>query len=316
MNFKKPKFWDYKNPNLLSFFLLPLTIFIEINNFLLKLKKRKKNQRIKSICIGNIYIGGTGKTPLTIKVYKILKKIGFIPIVGKKKYTNQIDEITILKKNVNLIVKNSRNEIIDTVEKNQKKVIIFDDGLQDKNISYDLNVVCFDSSNLIGNGFLIPAGPLREKINSLSNYDCLILKGENRNTKKFIKTIKYINKKIKIFSTYMEVKNLKKLRRSKKYVIFSGIGNPKSFKNTLLKNKFKIIKEIIFPDHYNYRANDINNIKKIAVEKNAKIITTEKDFVKLSKVDQKNIDYLKIETAFKNEKKFINYLKKKLHENY
>ncbi len=316
MNFKKPKFWDDENPNLFSYFLLPLTIFIEINNFLLKLKKRKNNNKIKSICVGNIYVGGTGKTPTTIKIYKILKKLGFDPIVGKKKYPNQIDEIAILKNQVNLITENSRNEIIDKVLKQKKKIVIFDDGLQDRNISYELKIVCFDSSNLIGNGFLMPAGPLRERINSLSNYDCIVMKGENRSTKKFVKTIKNINKKMRVFSTYIKVKNLNKSKRSKKFVIFSGIGNPKSFKNTLLKNKIKIVKEIIFPDHYNYTVNDIKNIKKIANEKNAKIITTEKDFVKLSKADQKNVDYLKVETQFKNEKKFTNYLKSKINENY
>ena len=316
MNFKKPKFWDYKNPHLLSYFLLPLTIFIEINNFLLNLKKRKKRNKFKTICVGNIYVGGTGKTPTTIKIYKILKTLGFFPFVGKKKYKNQIDEIKILKRQVQLITGNSRNEILDKAKKGKKKVIVFDDGLQDKSMSYDLKIVCFDSLNLIGNSFLLPAGPLREKINSLSNYDCVILKGENISTIKFIKIIKKINKQIRIFTTYFKVKNLTKSKRLNKYVVFSGIGNPESFKKTLLKNKIKIVKEIIFPDHYNYKSNDIKIIKKIAFDKNAKIITTEKDFVRLSKVDQKNIDYLKVETKFKNEKNFINYLKLKMYENY
>ena len=84
MNFKKPKFWDYKNPSLLSYLLLPLTIFIEINNLFLKLNKNKNKNKIKSVCVGNIYVGGTGKTPTTIKIYKILKKLGFFPYVGKK----------------------------------------------------------------------------------------------------------------------------------------------------------------------------------------------------------------------------------------
>ena len=316
MNFKKPKFWDYKNPSLLSYILLPFTIFIEINNFLLNFTKKKDEKKIKSICIGNIYIGGTGKTPTAIRIYKILKKLSFSVCVGKKIYKNQIDEIIILKNQVDLIIGNSREQIQDKAEIKKKKIIIFDDGLQDKNLSYDLKIVCFDAENLLGNNFLIPAGPLRERITSLSKYDCIILKGENKNTKKFIKKVLNINKKIKIFTTYLKAKNLSKFKRSKKYIIFSGIGNPQSFKNTLFKNKIKIIKEIIFPDHYNYNVNDIKKIKKIATRKNAGIITTEKDFVKLSKVDQKNIDYLKIETKFKNEKSFINFLKSKINEKY
>ena len=74
MKLKKPKFWDYKYPNFLSYLLLPFTFPIIINNFLLNLKKNiKSNQKPKKICIGNIYIGGTAKTPLTIKIYQILR---------------------------------------------------------------------------------------------------------------------------------------------------------------------------------------------------------------------------------------------------
>ena len=316
MNFKKPKFWDYKKPGLFSYILLPLTIFIEINNFLLHLKNRENKHKIRSICVGNIYIGGTGKTPTTIKIYKILKILGLSPCVGKKIYDNQIDEITILKNQTHLFTGNLRNEIVEKAIKKQKKVIIFDDGLQDNEISYDLKIVCFDSENLVGNNFLIPAGPLRQKINSLSNYDCVILKGESKYTNNFIKKIKKINKEIRIFNTYFKIKNLKNLKRSNKYIIFSGIGNPKSFKQTLLKNKFKIINEIIFPDHYNYKINDIKKIKKFAFEKKAQIITTEKDFVKLPKNAQKDISCLKVETKFKNENKFLSYLKTKMHEKY
>ena len=314
MNFKKPKFWDYKTPSFLSYLLLPFTIFIEINNFILNIKNRENKKQIKSICVGNIYVGGTGKTPTTIRIFEILKKLNLSPCVGKKFYDKQIDEITILKNQTNLLTGKLRSQILNKAIQSGKKTIIFDDGLQDKTISYDLKIVCFDSNNLIGNSFLIPAGPLRERISSLANYDCVILKGENPNTKKFIKKIKNVNKKIRIFTTYLKVKNLRQSNKSNKYVIFSGIGNPENFKNTLLKNKIKIIEEIVFPNHYNYNSYDIKNIKKIAFKKNAKIITTEKDFVKLSKKDQKNIDYLKIETKFKNEKKFVNYLKSKLYE--
>ena len=69
MKFQKPKFWDYKKPNVLSYFLLPLTFPLIVNNYLINLKKKRINQKIKKICIGNIYVGGTGKTPLTIKIY-------------------------------------------------------------------------------------------------------------------------------------------------------------------------------------------------------------------------------------------------------
>ena len=108
--------------------------------------------------------------------------------------------------------------------------------------------------------------------------------------------------------------SINEFKTSKKYLIFSGIGNPNTFKNILLKNRIKVVKEFNFPDHYNYKKSDIINLKKIATKMNLEIITTEKDYVKISKTDQKNIKYLKVELNFKKEKKFINYLKSKINE--
>ena len=74
MILKKPKFWDLKKPNLVSYFLLPFTLIIFLNNFFLKFKSKKKNEKIKSICVGNIYLGGTGKTSLSLKINEIFKR--------------------------------------------------------------------------------------------------------------------------------------------------------------------------------------------------------------------------------------------------
>ena len=169
MIFKKPLFWDLKKQGILSIILFPFTIFTNINNFLLAISDKKINRKIFSICVGNIYIGGTGKTPLAIKLYQILNKNHKRVVVGKKFYSSHNDEMSLLKKKVHVLIKNKRNSIIQEAIKYNKKIIIFDDGLQDKTLKYDLNFVCFDTSNWIGNGNLIPAGPLREKIKSLKN---------------------------------------------------------------------------------------------------------------------------------------------------
>ena len=73
MNLKKPKFWDYKKPNIYAYLLLPITILINLFNFF-KIKKNKTKFKIKTICVGNIYLGGTGKTSLSIKLNKIFKE--------------------------------------------------------------------------------------------------------------------------------------------------------------------------------------------------------------------------------------------------
>ena len=314
MRFKKPKFWDYGKGNLLAYVLLPLTLPVMLNNFFLNLKKSKKNKKIKLICIGNIYIGGTGKTPAVINLFKILKKFDLNVSIGKKFYKSHIDEIDLLKKESNVIVDKSRKKIIQKAEKDKIDCLIFDDGLQDKTVSYDIQFVCFDSKSWIGNGLLIPSGPLREKLNSLKKYDAVFLKNLNDNIDEKINLIRNYNSNIKVFSTNYEIRNLNKFDTSKDYLIFSGIGNPESFRGLLEKNKFKIVEEIIFPDHFTYSKKNIDFIKKRSKEINAKIITTEKDYIKISKIDPEDIEFLKVETKIDDEINFLNFIKSKIYD--
>ena len=266
MNFKKPIFWDLKKPNLISYLLLPLTIPTIINNILIKFLDKKSYKKIKSICVGNIYVGGTGKTPSAIKLYEIINNLGYNVCVGKKFYISHKDEQIILESKTKLLSEISRKKIVEKAIQKNNEIIIFDDGLQDRDINYNLKFVCFDAENWIGNGFLIPAGPLRETIKSLKRYDAIILKGaeEDKNKDEILKKIKTINSQIKIFFSSFVPINLEKFDLSKKYLIFSGIGNPNSFKNLLIKNNFNIINEIIYPDHFSYNQNDIDSIKQKA----------------------------------------------------
>jgi tetraacyldisaccharide 4'-kinase len=311
MNFKKPRFWDYPQLSIIAYILLPFTILIILRNFFFEIIKKKKSKKIKTICVGNIYLGGTGKTPLTIKINEILENLGGKKIVtGKKEYTNHIDEELLLKKKTNLIIAKSRKEIINRAIKNEYSILIFDDGLQDIEIDYDLKFVCFKTRNWIGNGQLIPAGPMRERISSLKKFDAIFLNGDFENFENVKKKIKKINKNIKIFKTYYKIKNIQNFDLNLKYLIFSGIGNPNDFKEILVYNNFKISKEMIFSDHYNYKKNDLEKILKIAKEKNLKIITTEKDYVKISDQFKKNINFLDIELIIQNEVELINLLNK------
>lgn len=312
----KPKFWDLKKPNFISFLLRIFTIPIIINNFFLNLKRNKTIKDIKTICIGNIYIGGTGKTPTTIKLYELLKNNEHSIITAKKFYSTQIDEQILLRKKTNFIVDKNRKKIIEIANRKNVNLVIFDDGLQDRSINYDIQFVCFNSEDWIGNGQLIPAGPLREKLSSLKKYDAVFLRNENLDVKDIKQTIKKINNKILIFDTNYEIKNLTNLSQDDNYLIFSGIGSPKNFKNFLLNKKFNIVDEIIFPDHYKYKKDDIIKIKKRASELNAKIITTEKDYVKIHEDYIDNINFVKIDLKIHNENDLIDFIKRKINEKY
>ena len=316
MKFKKPKFWDLKKQNIVSYLLHPFTIFLELNNFILSLISKKKIKDIKSICIGNIYVGGTGKTPATIKLYNIFKKMNFKVCTGKKYYSDHSDEQIILKNKTNLICENNRIQVVNEALKKKNEIIIFDDGLQDRTLDYDFKIVCFDADNWLGNGQLIPSGPLREKLTSLKNYDAIFLKNQNSNINEIKEIIKQYNSSIKIFQTNYYPKNISHFDLNKKYLIFSGIGNPKNFKNTLIENKFNIVGEINFPDHYDYKKVDIDLIKHKAKKLKANIITTEKDFVKIAKTETKDINFLEIDLKIEGEIKLMDFIKMRFNEKY
>ena len=192
MNLKKPKFWDYKKPNIFAYFLLPITYFIKLINLIKKKEKRIKF-KIKTICVGNIYIGGTGKTSLSIKLNQILTKNNYKSCYIKKFYNNQLDEQNLLKNNGRLFVSSNRVAAIRQAEKENFDIAILDDGLQDNSIDYDLIFVCFNNINWIGNGMTIPSGPLRENIENLKNYNHIFLNGNLENSDTLKKEILSIN---------------------------------------------------------------------------------------------------------------------------
>ena len=311
MKLNKPKFWDYKKPNFIAYTLLPLTFFVLVRNFFAKKFPKEKTDKIKTVCVGNIYVGGTGKTPLSIKINNLIKKQGIRSTIIKKFYNDQSDEQNLIKKYTNLICKKNRLDALkDAIDQNFE-FAIFDDGLQEKSINYDLKIVCFANSQWKGNGFLIPAGPLREKIESLKNFDVIFMNGNPKKNRDILNEIKNLNNDINIFETFYKPSNLKEFDNNINYVAFVGIGNSENFYNTMVENKFKIIKKFNFPDHYNYTDNDITKILNYAKNNNAEIVTTEKDHLRLSSKFTKEIKCLKLDLVILEEQRLINILIKK-----
>ena len=305
MKIIKPLYLNDKN--LISFLLTPFSIFTVLINFSKNFLIRKK-YKIKTICVGNIYIGGTGKTSLCIQINNILKN-KFKTVFIKKRYLDQLDETKMLQTHGKLISDENRGISLDKAEAKKFNIAILDDGLQDKKIDYDISIACFNSTYGIGNGYLLPAGPLREKLEILKKYSAIFLVGEKKNIKLF-SILKKFNNKI-FYSKYVPT-NIKSFNRKKSYLYFCGIGNPEEFENTLNKYKFKISKKLIFPDHHNYSNEDLEKIRKIASNGKLEIITTEKDYKRLTNNNKKNIKYLKVELKIENYKKFSNFLKEKI----
>ena len=316
MKFKKPKFWDYKKPNLIAYLLTPLNFIFKINNIILNNKSKKKYQNIKTICVGNIYVGGTGKTPTVIKLYEIFKNTKLKVSTAKKFYSDQKDEHVILENRSEFITSDNRKKVIQKAIKENYELLIFDDGLQDKLIDYDFKLVCFDSKNWIGNGLLIPSGPMRETIDSLKKYDAVIIKNIDKKSSQneIYESINKVNPKIKIFNSFFKIKNKDEFNLNDKFLIFSGIGNNNSFREILIKNNFNVVEEIVFPDHFNYKTHDVLNLVKVAENKNIKIITTEKDYVKIPKNLRAKINFIKIDLEILEQKQLTELIKSKINE--
>ena len=307
MKLKKPKFWDHKKPSFFSYLLLPFSIILDL---ITKIKSKPKfsNSKIKTICVGNIYIGGTGKTSLAIKIKEILDKNNIKACFIKKFYPNQTDEQKLLSKNGVLFSNLKRITALDEAIAEGFEVAIFDDGLQDSSIKYDLEIVCFNNLNWIGNGLTLPSGPLRENINNLKSYENVFLNGNEESLIAIKEQIKRINPNININSGKYIPLNIGEFDKDQNYLVFSGIGNHKTFVEMLKNNKLKIVSDLEYPDHYQYSKKDFDEIIINAKKFNAHIITTEKDYLRLENLNRNEIFYVKSSLDISDEKNLTNKL--------
>lgn len=306
MNFKKPEFWDKSELSIWSIILYPFSLLFLIISLGAKFLKIKKKFPIPIVCVGNIYTGGTGKTPLALEIFKITKSYGKNPAFVKKGYDYLYDEIQMLDKTGKTYSDKNRKEAIKSLISDKYDVAILDDGFQDLSIEKDFSILCFNSRQLIGNGFLIPAGPLRESFNSIKKADCVLINGD-RNIE-FENKINKINKNIKIFYSKYKIKNIENFK-NKEIVAFAGIGNPSNFFHLLKENNINVKKTYSFPDHYNYSENDFS---KIIGDKNMKIITTEKDYFRMNDRQKQNCDFVKVDLEIENKSEFVNLIKNKV----
>jgi len=326
MHFIKPKFWDEKKNSFLSILLYPLSI---IYYLIVEIKKKiyiPQKFNIPIICVGNIYIGGTGKTSAAIEIAKILnqfKKICFLTKgYGRKSnkdiYLNELnisnqntedtgDEALLLNKFGHVYISNNRLEAIKNIIKLGYDAIILDDGFQDHLIFKNINILCFDSKNWIGNNNLIPAGPLREPLTSIKKANFLIIKGEKNQI--IEKKIKTISPNVEIIYAENRIKNIETLK-NKNFIAFTGIGNPCSFFNTLMDSNIKIIKQIIYPDHFQFTEKNYKTLFQEAENNNCNLITTEKDWVRIKEQFKDKIYYTKLSTLLIGKESLEKELKK------
>ena len=309
MKIYKPKFWR-NNFNIISILLIPLALLVELINFLKKIFVKQKKFDIPVICIGNIYLGGTGKTPLSFEVVKIIESLKYKTALVKKFYKKQMDEIILSEGKVdNILTDTSRVKAIKQAIDSGIQAVVLDDGFQDHSVYKDLNIICFNANQLIGNGRVIPAGPLRENLSNLKKSQIVVINGKKNIL--FEKKINQISKKINIYYSEYTPKNIKKFH-NKNILAFAGIGNPENFFDLLKRYKLNVKKTIHFPDHHNYTKKELLKIKEIAKKNKLEIITTEKDYCRIENFKIKNFNKLPVKLKIKQKKKFIKNIRKHL----
>lgn len=312
MIFNKPNFWDKKN-SILSILLFPISMIVLIIIYFKKKLIVPKKFNIPIICVGNIYLGGTGKTPTSIFIAKALKNSGCNPAILRKYYKSHSDEHHLIKKEFNdLVLCENRISGIKHSIKKKFDILILDDGYQDNSIIKDLNIVCFNSNQLIGNGMVIPSGPLRENLSSLKKTNIILINGEKKI--EFENKIFKINQNIEIFYSNYKAVNINDFKNKKLFAI-AGIGNPENFFELIKKNNLEIEKKLIFPDHYKFSKFEFQDIIQESKNKNLQIVMTEKDYFKIENFGFRDIKYLKVSLEIKNKEKFLGKINELYNKN-
>lgn len=284
--------------SILSYLLLPLSWLFRLIIFIRHWLYQKK---IKTTCyfpvpviiVGNITVGGTGKTPFVIWLTNLLVQQGFRPGIVSRGYkaqnlqkprlitatsevTKSGDEPLIIARHTNCPVAIAHNRCQAAkllTEQHNCDLIISDDGLQHYALARDIEIAIIDGQRKFGNGFLLPAGPLREPISRLKSVDFVVYNGIDMHLRPAIILTAINNSKQHI--------NIKELRNQTIHAV-AGIGNPQRFFTTLRNLGLQII-EHPFPDHHDFKPKEIN------FGKDTIVIMTEKDAVKCTQfADQRH----------------------------
>ena len=311
MQLREPKFWSGNNRSILKYLLIPFSWLFQIVAYVVKKLTKTKFVDVPVICVGNLNVGGSGKTPTTLFLIKYFKgqdkKVavitrGYKGSLTKDRYSplkvdvlkhsaSEVgDESVILAKFTDTWVAKNRYLGASAAVKAGAEIIILDDGLQNRSLNHDLRICVVNANVGFGNKQVIPAGPLREGIKSgLSNVDMIV----SIDGKMKLDT----DKPIICAETVVNKEDWATLKH-KKLIAFAGLAHPNKFFKTLKAEDFDVCESVPFPDHYMYNSTDISRLFKLADEYNANLVTTEKDWVRLPKEIQKQVLYLRIKLEF------------------
>ncbi|AVC43638.1 tetraacyldisaccharide 4'-kinase [Francisella tularensis subsp. novicida] len=313
------KIWYRSKPNLLSRVLQPISlVFIDIAN------KRKIKQQLKQykskipiIVVGNISVGGTGKTPVVRMLAQQYLAQGKKPAIISRGYGAKADnypfEVTsgtlatqcgdepamlfdALQAQVPIVIAPERVEAVKYIEKNfpDTDIIISDDGLQHYKLARDKEIVVVDAIRMFGNKLCLPAGPLREPIERLKEVDQIIIIGNcSDKDKELLKNYKNVTYAKVVATEFVNILTAKKVAKTEfnhqNVIAIAGIGNPTKFFKTLEESAINITAKKVFKDHHKFTQSDFEGI-----DSDITVVMTYKDAIKCKNFAKANWWYLDI----------------------
>lgn len=317
-----PKFWDIQN-SFLSKLLKPFGSLYAFGTAYRIRRAKPYQANIPVICVGNLSVGGTGKTPVCLAIakelYKIKKSFFFLNHGYKSHLKNVMvdlkthsaydvgDEAILLACYAPTVVDNQRARGAQLAIRRGAECIIMDDGFQNPSLIKTFSFVVIDGKKGFGNCCVMPAGPLREPVlKGLNRADAIVIAGKDEWGVSFY--LQRHNIDLPVFTGRFKpkAKFLSSLK-NKDVLAFAGIGNPKKFFDLLKENNVNPVKTESYPDHYFYTRFDIEQLQKKA--NGLPIVTTTKDAVKIPRDLLKDIHIADGEFVFDNPDEIRNLLK-------
>jgi tetraacyldisaccharide 4'-kinase len=257
------------------------------------------------ICVGNLTAGGTGKTPVAIAIANALIARGRKPFFLSRGYGGRLrgpvlvmpehtaadvgDEPLLLAAAAPVVVSRNRREGAQLAAQHGADVVVMDDGHQNFTLAKDLSLVVVDAEQQFGNGRILPAGPLREFVGQgLSRADAVVIVGKGR-----VELPGFSGPILRAHMAHVDVPDLK----GRRVVGFAGIGRPEKFFRSLEAFGAEIVDTRRFGDHHIYSLSEIARLKAKARNENALLVTTEKDYVRMTEVEREGISVLPVRAA-------------------
>ena len=335
-----PNWWQKENGSLLPKYLAPLGhLYGQIVSSRFRYTKPYKCKH-PILCVGNFTLGGTGKTPISIKLMELLTKEGWTPSFLSRGYggsqkgpllvdqndhsASEVgDEPLLLAEHGPTVIAKTRREGAWLLEQRKTDLIIMDDGFQNPTLAKTLSILSLDSAVGLGNERIFPAGPLRAPLNfQLAAADAIIITGSSKNQlKETLKTKHNFNKPI--FSGEVKPNTDIDWVREKPILAYAGIARPEKLFKSLEQVGGQVIRRTPFPDHYQFKAKDAEQLIKLAIKDDLQLITTEKDMVRINAANHHQLRALKrmsqafpvsFEFHHEDEKNLLQLLKKQLQQ--